>query len=39
VAVNGHVLSAGDGAALSDEDAIELVGQGAPAEALVFDLP
>jgi redox-sensitive bicupin YhaK (pirin superfamily) len=39
VAVNGHVLSAGDGAALSGEDAIELVGRGAPAEALVFDLP
>ncbi len=38
-AVNGQVLSAGDGAALSDERAIELAGQGAPAEALVFDLP
>ncbi len=39
VAVNGQVLSAGDGAALSDERAIELAGQGTPAEALVFDLP
>jgi redox-sensitive bicupin YhaK (pirin superfamily) len=39
IAVNGRMLSAGDGAALSDEPAIELVGQGAPAEALVFDLP
>ncbi len=39
VAVNGQVLSAGDGAALSDERAIELAGQGAPTEALVFDLP
>jgi quercetin 2,3-dioxygenase len=39
VGVNGRVLSAGDGAALSDEPAIELAAQGAPAEALVFDLP
>ena len=37
--VNGRVLSAGDGAALSEEEAIVLVGQGARAEALVFDLP
>jgi redox-sensitive bicupin YhaK (pirin superfamily) len=40
LAVNGRVLSAGDGAALADEPAIELAGQGSPAaEALVFDLP
>lgn len=39
VAVNGRILEAGDGAALADEEAIELAGQGAPAEALVFDLP
>jgi redox-sensitive bicupin YhaK (pirin superfamily) len=39
VAVNGHVLAAGDGAALRDEAAIELTGRGEPAEALVFDLP
>lgn len=39
VAVNGRVLSAGDGAALSQEDAIELAGRGVPSEALVFDLP
>jgi quercetin 2,3-dioxygenase len=39
VAVNGRVLEPGDGAALTEEDAIELMAQGAPAEALVFDLP
>jgi hypothetical protein len=39
VAVNDRVLSAGDGAALSDEAAIELSGQGTPAEVLLFDLP
>jgi redox-sensitive bicupin YhaK (pirin superfamily) len=39
VAVNGTVLSAGDGAAISDEAAIEVAARGAPAEALVFDLP
>jgi redox-sensitive bicupin YhaK (pirin superfamily) len=39
VAVNGRGLSAGDGAALAGEDAIELAAQGTPAEALVFDLP
>ncbi len=37
--VNGRTLSAGDGAALSDEDAIALEGQAATSEALVFDLP
>jgi redox-sensitive bicupin YhaK (pirin superfamily) len=39
LAVNGKPLSAGDGAALADEDSIELEARGAPAEALVFDLP
>jgi quercetin 2,3-dioxygenase len=39
VAVNGRVLEAGDGAALSGEEAIRLTAQGAPGEALVFDLP
>jgi len=37
--VNGRALSAGDGAALIREDAVELAGQGDLAEALVFDLP
>ena len=37
--VNGRALSAGDGAALTGEDAVELAGQGDLAEALVFDLP
>ena len=39
LAVNGQVLSAGDGAAIEGEPAIELVGRGGAAEALVFDLP
>jgi redox-sensitive bicupin YhaK (pirin superfamily) len=39
IAVNGHLLSAGDGAAIADETSIELAPQRAPAEALVFDLP
>ena len=39
MAVNGRLLEPGDGAALADEKAIDLAGQGAPAEALVFDLP
>ncbi len=39
VAVNGEILSAGDGAALADERAIALAAQGGTAEALVFDLP
>jgi hypothetical protein len=39
VAVNGRVLEPGDGAALADEEAVEFAGLGAPAEALVFDLP
>jgi redox-sensitive bicupin YhaK (pirin superfamily) len=37
--VNGSALSAGDGAALTGEAAVELAGQGDLAEALVFDLP
>ncbi|MCC7491579.1 MAG: pirin family protein [Fimbriimonadaceae bacterium] len=37
VTVNGTVLTAGDGAALSDEEAVRLSST-APAEALVFDL-
>jgi quercetin 2,3-dioxygenase len=37
--VNGHRLEAGDGAALSDEAAVELTGAGpGDAEVLVFDL-
>ncbi len=39
VTVNGRDLSAGDGAALSDEAAVELSGAGDLAEVLVFDLP
>jgi redox-sensitive bicupin YhaK (pirin superfamily) len=39
IAVNGRMLSAGDGAALADEGAVELAAQGEPAEVLVFDLP
>mgnify|MGYP006270762637 CR=1 FL=1 len=39
VAVNGTVLGTGDGAALSEEARLELVGRGALAEALLFDLP
>jgi quercetin 2,3-dioxygenase len=39
VTLNGQRLRAGDGAAVSDEPAIELVGSGpSPAEVLVFDL-
>ena len=43
VRVNGEVLQAGDGAAISDEGQVELAGEGAaksgePAEVLVFDL-
>ena len=37
VTVNGHTLTAGDGAALSDEPAVEIIGC-APAQVLVFDL-
>ncbi len=37
VTVNGHTLTAGDGAALSDEPAVEIIGR-APAQVLVFDL-
>jgi hypothetical protein len=40
ISVNGHVLEAGDGAAVSDEPEIVLAGRGSGAdEALVFDLP
>jgi redox-sensitive bicupin YhaK (pirin superfamily) len=39
LSVNGNDLAAGDGAALSEESDIELVGRGDGAEALVFDLP
>jgi redox-sensitive bicupin YhaK (pirin superfamily) len=39
VVVNGHILTAGDGAALSGERAIELLGRGTAGEALVFDVP
>lgn len=39
VTVNGTVLEAGDGAAVADEATIEVSARGAPAEALVFDLP
>lgn len=37
VTANGQALSAGDGAAVSEEEGVELTGQ-APAEVLVFDL-
>jgi redox-sensitive bicupin YhaK (pirin superfamily) len=39
LSLNGQPLSAGDGAALEGEASLELVGRGALAEALVFDLP
>jgi redox-sensitive bicupin YhaK (pirin superfamily) len=39
VSANGLDLGAGDGAALTGEPGLELVGRGALAEALVFDLP
>lgn len=39
VSVNGTPLSAGDGAAIADEAALEVSARGRPAEALVFDLP
>lgn len=38
VKVNGEMLSAGDGAAISDEQKVELVGGREGAEVLVFDL-
>ena len=38
VAVNGLVLKAGDGAALSGEPSVALAGRGPGAEVLVFDL-
>ena len=37
VTVNGQTLTAGDGAALSDEPAVEITGR-SPAQVLVFDL-
>lgn len=37
VSLNGHLLSQGDGAALDDEETLELVGQ-EDSEVLVFDL-
>lgn len=37
VSLNGQDLAAGDGAAISDESAIDLLGRG-PSEVLVFDL-
>jgi len=37
IAVNGHDLDEGDGAGLTEESAVELMGRGA-AEALIFDL-
>jgi redox-sensitive bicupin YhaK (pirin superfamily) len=39
LSVNGRTLSPGDGAALTGEAAVELVGKGELAEALLFDLP
>lgn len=40
VEVNGHIMQAGDGAALSHEDAVTLTGKGnaSEAEVLLFDL-
>jgi redox-sensitive bicupin YhaK (pirin superfamily) len=38
VTLNGHALEAGDGAALSEEAALELRGDGEGSEALLFDL-
>jgi hypothetical protein len=37
VSLNGHALTAGDGAAVSGEDALELKAT-KPAQVLVFDL-
>jgi redox-sensitive bicupin YhaK (pirin superfamily) len=39
LSLNGQALGPGDGAAVSGESKLELVGQGGPAEVLVFDLP
>jgi redox-sensitive bicupin YhaK (pirin superfamily) len=39
LSLNGQALGPGDGAAVSGERKLELVGQGGPAEVLVFDLP
>lgn len=38
VTVNGHLLQAGDGASVSDESLLEIVGTKGDAEILVFDL-
>jgi quercetin 2,3-dioxygenase len=38
LSLNGHLLNAGDGAALSSESTIDLIGRGPGAEVLVFDL-
>ena len=38
VGLNGRALAEGDGAAVSDETALELRAEG-PAEVLLFDLP
>jgi hypothetical protein len=38
ITLNGNPLRAGDGAALSDVSALELVGDGEKAEVLLFDL-
>jgi redox-sensitive bicupin YhaK (pirin superfamily) len=39
VAVNGTVLSAGDGAGNVQEEVVTLAAQGGPAEVLLFDVP
>ena len=39
VDVNGETFDAGDGAALRDEAAVAVTGQGDRAEILLFDLP
>ncbi|GAW67153.1 quercetin 2,3-dioxygenase [Geoanaerobacter pelophilus] len=38
ITVNGHLLEAGDGAAVSDEDLVRLTAR-QPSEVLLFDLP
>lgn len=37
--LNGSPLTAGDGAAITDETLVDLIGQGQDAEILLFDLP
>ena len=39
VALNGATLEAGDGAAIEDQAALEIISASAPAEILLFDLP